>query len=275
MKRKEFLLLNEWPEHKSPLVIPKLFQPKFSNDILTYGVWPLYFDIYYGDKEPILNDKRIIPHVISWYRKSDTGVTKKKYSWFGGNTGPRNKIGILHYAPLDEVPYYHDWARTTKKERAKWLRGVYKETYDVEEIDIHNFIELYKKSFSYKKNRSAGMLMSRDAETRSAFKSCRGTILKDKGTGKVVAGLLSESSYSSGNSYYSIGFTMDKAGSSDLSLFLIVEWIEREIPLGIEHFNFGAFWQEGKPESWKGFSFFKSKFGVTYYDLPPVLTRFA
>ena len=98
-------------------------------------------------------------------------------------------------------------------------------------------------------------------------------VLKEKETGILVAGLAYESSEESTNSYYSIGFLTSYQEKNPLMIGLIHEWIEKERIKGIHYFNFGLLWKVGDPQSWKGYSIFKKKFGVTMLALPPSLIR--
>ena len=58
------------------------------------------------------------------------------------------------------------------------------------------------------------------------------------------------------------------------STALIDRWYKEAQMRGITTQLFTSFWHQGLPSSWKGFSEFKSHFGLQYVFYPPTLYRF-
>ncbi len=57
----------------------------------------------------------------------------------------------------------------------------------------------------------------------------------------------------------------------DAGTGLMAWWFVRAQQVGIHFLDFGLFWTPGEPESWQGFSRFKSQFGTQFFDYPQLL----
>ncbi len=274
LKKDVFIPRELWQEYDLTKSLDKIFCPKKFGDWIYYGFWPLYMAVSFSEEVPLLPNKRsfsLWPTVYAWDRIAKKNDEVEK-GWIKAGSNPRKRLGVLEVRDGD---YYKSWGDTTKNLRNRWLK-INGSSYEVSEVMREEFLVHYVQSEVYKKidkditRRVMQTITKRDESL--AYKICY-FLVKNKESNEVKAGLAYESSSSSTNTYYSIGFLMDCKERDPLMTGLLMEWIERERKEGYHYFNFGIFWKEGDPKSWKGFSQFKMKYGVKMYDLPQSLIK--
>jgi hypothetical protein len=91
---------------------------------------------------------------------------------------------------------------------------------------------------------------------------------------EVVAAMAFIDSATHKGSHYVCGFIQPAFAHVPAMVALVDHWHKDALVRGIRFLHFGRFWQKGDPEEWKGFSQFKSKFGLYYISYPPALWRF-
>lgn len=267
-----FLMREMWPDYNLLQSIVPAMKPVAQGEWIEYGFWPMIIQVYQGDTRPGIGNKRYLtPRILAWDRiqqnsKADTS------GWLSVGKSSRKLYGFLE---IRDDKYIYKWNDTARYGLRKW-QSVYKCQYDIIEVSFAKFSVLYKQSETYllmDKNTRDNAVTSSEKRNVSGRLRMIYLLLKEKDTGISSAGLAYESSQESTNTYYSIGFLKSYQEKTPLMIGLIHEWIERERIKGMHYFNFGAFWKEGDPKSWKGYSFFKKKFGVTMIELPPSLIR--
>lgn len=259
-----------WPEYDLSESIAPIFSPRKNGEWIEYGIWPLYVHVYFGDKEPSIPAKKFIwPHVYVWDRSEEVSIGK---GWRRVGKKSRKLTGYLEVT--DDKPYFYSWNRTAKIERNRWLRT--KDTYEIDEVDVSTFVEHYTKSSTYtniRKEIASNTIQGMQKRITSGKVELQFLVVRDRATKNVRAGIAYELSKNTTNTYYTAGFVENYTEEEPLMLGLITEWIERGMSLGYSWFNFGIFWQEGDPETWKGYSQFKKKFGVRFCKYPESLLK--
>ncbi len=267
-----FLMREMWPDYNLMQSIIPAMKPIKNGEWIEYGLWPLIVRVYQGDERPNIENKYYLtPRILAWDRtKCDNLVDTK--GWLSIGKEPRKLYGYLE---IRDNNYTQKWNETARYGFRKW-QSVYRKQYDIVEVSFKEFSTLYKQSETYtmmEKSTRDNPIKSSEKRDTSGRLCMVYLLLREKETGILRAGLAYESSYESTNTYYSIGFLKSYQEKNPLMIGLIHEWIERERVKGIHYFNFGAFWKKGDPKSWKGYSIFKKKFGVTMVALPPSLIR--
>jgi hypothetical protein len=52
------------------------------------------------------------------------------------------------------------------------------------------------------------------------------------------------------------------------------EWVQHGVRTGLKYLDFDCFYYKGDPKDWRGFSKFKSQFGIHFIVYPNPLMRF-
>ncbi len=275
LSKKDFFVPRElWEEYDLTKSMDSIFRPKKTSGWIYYGFWPLFMAVSFADKEPVIPKRSkfaLWPTVYAWDRVVKKNDDEEK-GWTKVGSNPRKRLGILEVRDGD---YYKSWGDTTKNLRNRWLK-VNGGAYEVVEVQREEFLVHYVKSKVYKKiNKDVTSRVMRAITKRdeSGTHKVYYLLVRNKESNEVKVGLAYESSSSSTNTYYSIGFLTDYGEKDPLMTGLLMEWIERERKSGYAYFNFGVFWKEGDPKSWQGFSKFKLKYGVKMYDLPQSLIK--
>lgn len=273
-KKDVFIPRELWEEYDLTKSMDRIFHPKKVSDWIYYGLWPLFIAVSFGDKEPSIPKRRgfaLWPTVYVWDRLIEKSKSEER-GWKRVGLSPRKRLGVLE---VRNDEYYKSWGDTTKNLRNRWLK-LKGNAYEILELKREEFLSYYKKSDVYKrldKDTTRRVIKATTQRDESGVLRVHYLVLKNIESGQIKAGLAYEVSSSSTNTYYSIGFLSDHKEKDPLMTGLLIEWIERERCRGNHYFNFGLFWKEGDPKSWKGFSEFKMKYGVRIYDLPQSLIK--
>ncbi len=264
-----------WPEYH----IEKICNPIFKFAIvetpqkhLEWRVWPFYFYEYRSEEEPIV-DHRILPRgylsVVIWRRPTHT-LTKPR-GWWRFSKRSALRTGFATVDP--SVDYVDTWSRSAKGELKKWIPLEKSGQYSVARISWSDYKEPYLKSAAGKK---IGFVTSGVLEKLSLVQPCPIEFLgvKKPNDSRVYAGMAIVTSKINKSAYYLAGFFSDDTRHDPLMAGLFDQWFRRSQESGIRFLQFGIFWQPGKPSSWKGYSFFKAKFGAQFLDEAPTLYKF-
>lgn len=222
-------------------------------------------ETYETDKEPAL-----LPgpaRMIIWQQLSRHD---KPQGWF------RSWIPMGHrrtgYAEIKSPEAYREpWTSHAKRHLNKWLDS---QPYLLEEtFDIEGFIENYKKLQKLHTLKGAFIgLLRQHAKFHNDLLHL--FVARDRGNGSIVAGLAVVDLPDINQSHHLISFIHSVAKTSSVGTGLIDYWFRHAVSRRIRFLNFGAFWKEGDPQSWRGFSRFKSQFGIYFIDRPRPLVRF-
>jgi len=269
-----FIPYHQWAEYDLPSDAPPLLGPRLvgKKPVGMYRrIWPIVVEEYISDTEPVLADsdpeKISLNRALIWQRLFRTDIPK---GWRRLSLAPPQLEG---FALLDTPDYTERWSESARRYRRKWHAEFLGSVYTIEQISLEEFLASYMQSPIKKETKN----MYRDIARRKLANGAGLDIwaVRHKESKEIVAGMIYITSPSSKGSYYLCGFILEKYRDTPAMVGLVDAWHARGIKNGIRFLHFGRFWQKGDPNEWKGFSLFKSKFGLHYISYPPALWRFA
>jgi hypothetical protein len=269
-----FIPREQWEEYDLTKSMDAVLTPRKRGAWIYYGFWPLLMAISFSKKAPELPPQkglRLWPRVYVWDRLGK-GEEEEGKGWTRVGSAPRKRLGVLE---VRDGEYYKSWGDTTKNQRNRWLK-MSESMYEVVEVPREEFFLEYKKSSTCKKvGKDIAKRIMKGMTGRDGAKELRVHYLlaRKREGGEVRAGIAYELATLSTNTHYSVGFLKEREEKDPVMTGLLMEWIERARKKGYTYFNFGSFWKEGDPKSWKGYSSFKLKYGVKMYDLPQSLVK--
>lgn len=224
---------------------------------------PLVSELYETDQEPLVLQGPA--RVILWQPLSRTDKPKGWHrSWNRANS-PRTG-----FAQITNPEYYWEsWSAHAKRHRKKWLSL---RPYTIEETqDVEKFVASYRELPKLRKLKNYFIGMAR--RRKQAQPDLTHLFTATDKEGKIVAGLVVLDTPESNHSHHLLSFIYPSAESTSVGTGLIDYWFVHAIAHHIQFLNFGVFWTPGDPYSWKGFSEFKSQFGIFFIQRPRPLIK--
>lgn len=225
---------------------------------------PFTFERYETDEEPhILKGPA---RIITWQRLSRLDIPK-------GWIQPWIRMGPLRtgFAEIgDKNSYWNSWSEHAKRHQNKWLKS---KPYQIEETqNLEEFIKSYQAvpKLRFLKTNFIHTLRER----KECQKDATHLFVARNQQGSVVAGLAVIDLKDINQSTHLMSFIHPQAESTSVGVGLIDHWFQHAISQNIRFLNFGVFWSPGDLQSWKGFSRFKSQFGIFFVHRPKPLIRF-
>ena len=229
-----------------------------------YG--PICFESYESDKEPEIEPHKSFRLVIwqpitrldkpsNWHR-----------SWLQMNL---RQTGFSEIKNPDR--YWENWTAHAKRHRQKWLRD---KSFIINEGNLHEFISAYQKV------RGLPFFMKRDfikliQKQKTAYNDLAHLFLaREKEANQAIAGLMVIDLHDINSSHHLVSFILPGARKTSVGVGLIDYWFKRAISDSLKFLNFGTVWAPGDSRSWKGFSQFKTQFGLYLIRRPYPLIRF-
>lgn len=223
----------------------------------------LCFERYTTDMEPSV-PKDGQGRFITW---QPVKRTDRPNGWWRGFPGM--SIGLTGYAMVPESGGIdRDWEAHARRHLVRWRKS----GWSIREISLDEYREAYSGS-------------KQDVILRTMF----GSILNEKlrhheglwhmygasptPDGKVEAGFVCVDVPETKESLHLMSFIRPAAYESSAGTGLMAHWFETALTRGLKYLDFGIFWKEGDPKSWKGFSRFKSQFGIRFVKFPTPLVR--
>lgn len=266
-----FLVRQQWPEYDLTAQIPLSMHPeRISGNPAgaRWGKWPLYFEEYISDIEPFITDTG--PNrLLIWQSLT---LTQAQRHWFRPSK-KNNKIeGFAILEP--DLPYDRNWSESARRYRQKWLDKFLDSRYEIELVSFEEFAATYRQSsvFRHAKNFQLSVLERLLASPISR----EHTVIwgaRNRSTKAVNAAFAAVFSPTCGASYYQAGCIVEESLDEPLMVGLMDHWHTEALRRGTKFLHFGGFWKPGDPKQWKGFSQFKSKFGLQYIAYPGRLFR--
>jgi hypothetical protein len=224
---------------------------------------PLCFERFTSDREPeIPRDGQA--RFITWQTISRTDRPR---GWWRGFPGM--SIGLTGYAAVpQDGPIDRDWTAHARRHLKRWRAS----GWSVREIPLEDYRDAYSGS-------------SQDVILRTMFGSIlNGKLKGHQGLariygasaapgGPVEAGFISIDAPETSESLHLMSFIRPAAEASSAGTGLMAHWFDVARERGTKYLDFGIFWQKGDPRSWKGFSRFKSQFGIRFVRYPTPLVR--
>ena len=268
-----FIPYHQWPEYDLPSDAPPFLGPRLvgKNPVGMYRrIWPIVIEEYISDKEPVLSDSDpeniSLNRVLLWQRLFREDIPR------GWRALSKRSPQLEGFADLNTKDYTARWSESARRYRRKWHKEFLGNGYTIERISLEEFLKSYMQSPIKKETKSMYEEMSKRKLKKGAGLDI--WAVRHTGSGEIAAGMVYITSPSCKASYYLCGFILEKYRDTPAMVGLVDAWYERSIKNGIRFLHFGRFWQKGDPEDWKGFSLFKSKFGLNYISYPTALWRF-
>ncbi len=228
-----------------------------------YG--PFRFERYVGDTEPAYTADGPF-RLVTWQRVGRTDIpthwTESRFVMRTSRTG---------FAVADGDPTYATrWASHAQRHRKNWLK---RSDWEIVPITIEEYLAAYKRS-------------KMDAFLKFLFTSLlkqkakgHGELLHIVGVKQKVPHAMTEAGFAfvdipeTQQSVHLMSFHSELAKTISAGTGLMDYWFQRAPEAHIRYLEFGTFWTPGEPNSWKGFTHFKSQFGVTFHDYRRPLAR--
>ncbi len=221
---------------------------------------PLCFERYTSDQEPVLHHDGQRKLVV-W--QPIHRVDRPKGWWPGL---PKMSIGLTGYAVL-HPEYERDWSSHARRHLARWRRDT---EWNVREITAEEYIAAYARSTQ---DIILRVMFSAILKSKIRTHEGRVRIMGATRRGGVEAGFVCVDVPETGESLHLMSFICASARSSPVAVGLMEYWCRSSFAQGIRFLDFGLFWQKGDPRDWKGFSRFKSQFGVHFVKYPTPFMR--
>ena len=230
---------------------------------ITWGFGPLRFGRFEGDREPSLittGPRRLIYWQRLTRRTAPPGWSRALISMPTRLTG---------FVDLSQDPAEGNWTSHARRHLGRWRK---QEAFVIKDVDVETFLKGYRRS-----------------DLRSSVKSTFGPMLRQKkidhgerlrffgvvrvADGKLRGGFVSLDIPESSQSVHIASFVSRDAERAAAGYGLVDRWFHHGREKGLRFMDFDGFWAPGDPSGWKGFSKFKSQFGVTFIRRAPLLSR--
>lgn len=232
---------------------------------LRWRVGPIWIESYENDNEPKIQSFNK-PRLIIWQPLSRLD---KPVGW--RRSPMQMNIRQTGFTPIINLEtYWENWSEHSRRHRKKWLK---QKQYVIEECKLEEFC------FYYNKKSKLTFLKNVYIKLITKHKNANSNLIhlfaaRDIKTKKIAAGLAVFDLPDTNQSDHMISFFDQKLKNTSIGVGLIDHWFKHAINNKINFLNFGAFWGPGEPKSWKGFSQFKSQFGIYLINRPNPLVRF-
>lgn len=237
-----------------------------------WSLWPIAFEQHTGDTEPKPRKKGALNYnrLVMWRRITDGPVP---HGWQISSASPWR---IDAFAQLEaNQDYTALWHKKARHDVRRWREEVGAGTYKIEELDWPTFSQLYQESTAKQR---MGAYMLRILKRKLSMPESKDHIVfwgvRDMKKNELIAGTAVIYSPTTQSSVRECPCMRDSARSTHAMTGLMDHWYQESLRRGIRTQYFTYFWHPGQPDSWKGFSRFKSHFAQFYIAYPPELTRF-
>lgn len=265
---------DEWPEfgliENPPTFCAREYVGSAPRGI-RWSLWPLTLEEYVGDREPDLQESAqgalARNRFMMWKRIRKSEVPERwKPSRFPWRIDGYNTL---------EAEYGKTWNHNARRAVSAWKERFEGKAYRIEEISETEFAAAYRKSTV---GRKVGGILLDSFLRKLVLPERKGATslfgMRNTKNGTIVAGTGVLFSDSFRSSVRECPFMLREARNIFAGEALIDRWFYESLKRGMKYLFFTSFWHEGEPRSWKGFSEFKSHFGLSYIAYPPLLTRF-
>ncbi len=237
-----------------------------------WSLWPFTFEEYVSDTEPNLavskNGLLARTRIVQWKRVARTDIPP---GWKAYSAKPWRIDG---YRMVSGPDYFLTWDKDTRRNLRTWRTTLLGHHYAVEELTLKEFVAAYRASITFKKIGREQLL---SLERKYAMPHVRPYMtlfgVRNLQTGAIIAGTAAFFVPTRSASVRECPFIHAEARSAFAMTGLMDHWFAESLKRGVTRLQFTHFWNPGEPSGWKGFSEFKSHFGLTYVAYPPVLYR--
>ena len=225
---------------------------------------PLSFEGYESDEEPVITEGPA--RMVIWQpltrKDKPTGWHRSFIQMNFRRTGVAEITDPDHYTA--------GWSDHAKRHLRKWLRT---QPYRIEETqDLDEFVRAHRATQKLWLIKSDFI---RIVERRKVVHGDDTRLFVARNVdGGVVAGFAAIDLPTQNQSHHLISFIHAEAEHTSVGTGLMDHWFKHAIARGIRFLDFGVFWTFGDPLDWRGFSRFKSQFGIHYIHRPNPLVKF-
>lgn len=228
---------------------------------LRWHVGPFWYDDFTGDIEPTIQ-ARGPRRTVTWNRIANDGDVPKGWKV----TDTKKLTGFVDIT--DRTPYDR-WSPHAQRHLAKWNA---QSEWKIVDISFADFYSAYKRiSMTFLLKQFFLKLFREKHHAHGSRVRCFGA--RRRGTSLISAGLAVLDIPEAHQTIHLVSFIQPEAKASSVGVGLVDYWFTSSKARGIRFCDFDAFWTPGNPDSWEGFSRFKSQFGTQYVRYPASLVR--
>ncbi len=227
---------------------------------------PIHFEQYNSDEEPAITPVTYL-RIIFWHPFTRTDIPKGWHrDWFDASM-----VGQIGFARVKGPAYWENWENDAKRNRNRWLNQ--QNEFEIVSLDYQTFVHEYPKKGVYKKIRGFA-LGNLERKLKQFGRDIHFFAARNKASGVIGAMVAMIDLRQYNKAYYLTAFVKPEMAHARLAVGLIDYCFKFCLKNNIEFFDFGAYFVPSSPASWKGFSYFKQKFGVTLVRYPRPLWKF-
>lgn len=273
-----FVPRQQWPEYVLETDAPLFMRPWLVGQNpqgLRRGIGPLIMEEYISDDAPDIHlsdaTHAAPPRILIWQRVHTTMTLP---GWHTLSRRPGKLEGFKELIP--GTPYTNQWSVSALRYLKKWRTEQLGTHYTIEPVSYDEFARAYEHGTVVQRiGRTLIHTLGRKIMVDGGNSAITLWAARNKSTGAIDAGLATITSTTHRSSYYHTGFVCARAAHTNAMVGLMDHWFTTCEAQRVRFVCFGQFWRAGDPSSWKGFSAFKSKFGLQYLAYPPALYRFS
>ncbi len=225
---------------------------------------PLRFERFFADVEPPRDPGGPLRATI-WQR-----LTRKDAPLGWLPLTEDMGLRMTGFATLDDAPE-RAWSAHARRHAAKWRKLVASGAREIVPLTLEEYLAAYAKA-----DQDPIIKLAYPGLIRTEARA-HGGLLRFIGSrrpgGPVDAGFAFLHVPEARQSLHVSAFIKGDAKADSAATGLIAAWFEECRRAGVRFLDFGFFWAPGDPRDWRGFSRFKSQFGVRLLRYPRPLAR--
>lgn len=226
---------------------------------------PLHFEGYLGDQEPKIEMGKGGRMVI-W--QPITRMDRPK-GWMRSPAMMNTRQTGFAAIERPEA-YWKNWSSHAQRHRQHWLKH---KPYDIAEVPFEEFLQAYENvKMDWILKKLFIWLMGKKQKAHG--ERVHYLLAKTKDDKRPVAGFAFIDIPESRQSIHLISFIKTEAEKTSVGTGLMDAWFRYGVRTGLTYLDFDCFWYPGEPKSWRGFSRFKSQFGIHFIVYPNPLIKF-
>lgn len=224
---------------------------------------PLCVEWYFSEAEPIIETQPFF-RLIHWQPLA----VLRRSGWFHNPFfGEHSQIGVVMF---HDENYFKDWPRHAKRHREHWLRHT---PYEIVEVTLEDFAEAYHASGKRDLRSRTEWIQTLTDHVDWQKQDVHFFAARDQVNQEIIAGLAIVDYPDIQQSVHVVSFIHAKAEDTSVGTGLIDHSFKHGLKNGIRCMNFGVFWKNGDPKSWKNYSRFKMQFNPHLIVYPPPLYK--
>ncbi len=224
------------------------------------------FDYYTSDIDPALAKRPAGAKLTFWQPISK--VPMKPAGWHHCPfPGSRRLTGFAQIP--EQGPYHLGWSDHAKRHRERWFKDT---EHEIVDASVQTYLDAFK---TCGKRRSLVWIFSEEIRRKAQAHGDRLTlrVAKHKATGEIIAGFASLWIPEIQQTFHVTSFITRNGQKTSAAFGLVDDCFRIAQSRGCRTLEFDGFWTKGSPNSWKGFTQFKSQFDVFFVRWPMLWVR--